>query len=413
MGHTMLVNAIVLRELTLRNYCKYLSQTFVIITAFVLPLSTAALEVFFSASVLCSLLAGEWQQKYDILRTNRVALMFVIFFSLFLLGLSYSTATLQDSLSTLGKYSKFLLGFFLFTVFLDEKIVRYAFLSFLVAATLTLLLSFIKFFFGWDVVNRFAADSGVFKDHIFTGFLLAFVSYCYALIALSRKKWSWLFAILFFLSVFNVLFINIGRSGYVVLCSLILLLSWQQWHGKGLFIASLTLVFLLLNFLILPVNFKERVSLVQSEIQQYDKGNKETSIGLRLSFYKTSLQLLHYHPWLGTGTGSFAQAYLSATRDKQLPTRNPHNEYLNIGVQFGLLGLIVLLGLFYVHWQESFRLPVLRQHFSQAVLVAIAIGSLFNSWLMDVTQGCFYVFFTALAFASVCRHSGRMTTHSI
>ena len=47
----------------------------------------------------------------------------------------------------------------------------------------------------------------------------------------------------------------------------------------------------------------------------------------------------------------------------------------------------------------------LRQYFAQAVLVSIAVGSLFNSWLMDVTQGCFYVIFTALLFASLSHKS--------
>lgn len=405
----MFVQAVDRKKWTVQNCFHYLSQVFVIASAFVLPLSTAALEFFLTASVLCTLLQGGWREKYHLLCHNLVALMFLIFFSLFLLGLSYTSASLHDAFGMLSKYSKFLLGFFLFSIFSHEKTVRYAVYSFLLIGTLTLLLSFIKFFSGLDILNRFGTDSGVFKDHIFTGFLLAFMSYCYALIAYFIKKWRRLATLLFFLAVFNVLFINIGRSGYVVLMSLVLLLAWQFWRWRGLLTAGLLAVVLLASLLFFSTNFKERMFTARHEVQLYDAGERYTSTGLRLSFYKNSLELLRQHPWIGTGTGSFARTYSNVVSDKTDPsiaTRNPHNEYLHVGVQFGLIGLIVLLVLFYSHWRESFRLTPIRRYFSQAILVSIAVGCLFNSWLMDVAQGYFYVLFTALAFAGVAKLPG-------
>lgn len=128
----------------------------------------------------------------------------------------------------------------------------------------------------------------------------------------------------------------------------------------------------------LPANFKERFNLVHSEISQYKQGSFATSVGLRLEFSHNSFELLKKHPWLGTGTGSFAQDYLSVSPHKQFATQNPHNEYLNIAVQFGLLGIVILLTLFFVHAWASFRLQGLHQYFAQAVLVCIAVGSLFN-----------------------------------
>jgi O-antigen ligase len=384
----------------LRDYFLRLSQIFAVITAFVLPLSTAALMIFFTATVLCCLLAGNWREKYLNLRYNPMALMFILFFALFLIGLSYTSAPWPMALHTLTKYSKFLLGFFLFSTFRHEKTARYAFFAFLLAASVTLVFSLIKFFGHSDFLHRFAFDSGVFKDHIFTGFLLAFTSYCFAVFAFAIKNvWRWLFVILFLVAAYNVLFINLSRSGYVVLFSLLLLLAWQHYSWKGLLAGLLIAIFLCGGLLFLPANFKERFNLVQSEITQYKHGSFATSVGLRLEFYHNSFKLLKEHPWIGTGTGSFAQDYLAVAHDKQFATRNPHNEYLNIAVQFGLLGSIILLGMFIVHAWTSFRLQGLRQYFAQAVLVSIAAGALFNSWLMDVTQGCFYVIFTALLFA--------------
>lgn len=398
----------------LRDYFRQLSQILVVVTAFVLPLSTAALMVFFSATVLCCLLAGNWYEKYLILRYNPMALMFIIFFALFLIGLSYSTVPQAVVLHTLTKYSKFLLGFFLFSTFRNEKTAAAAFFAFLVAAGITLLLSFIKFFWHIDFLHRFASDSGVFKDHIFTGFLFAFTSYCFAVFAFSIKNmWRWLFALLFLVTVYNVLFINLSRSGYVVLFSLMLLLAWQQFAWKGLLAGLIISIFLCGGLLFLPANFKQRFNLAHSEITQYERGSFDTSVGLRLEFYRNSLKLLKVHPWIGTGTGSFAQDYVAVTQDKKFATKNPHNEYLNIAVQFGLLGVVILLGMFIVHAWTSFRLQGLRQYFAQAVLVSIAVGSLFNSWLMDVTQGCFYVIFTALLFAGLSLKSEKSICNQI
>lgn len=394
----------------IKNYFERLSQIFAVLTAFALPLSTAALMIFFTAAVLCSLLAGNCYEKYLILRLNPMALMFIVFFALFLIGLSYTTAQWPRALHTITKYSKFLLGFFLFSIFKHEKTAHFAFFAFLLAASLTLFLSLLKYFGHWDLLHRFVSDSGVFKDHIFTGFLLAFSSYCFAIFAISIKNaWRWLFVVLFMLAAYNVLFINLGRSGYVVLFSLLLLLASQLFRWKGLLAGILISIFLCSGLLFLPDNFKERFNLIHKEINQYKQGNFATSVGLRLEFYHNSFKLLKKHPWIGTGTGSFAQDYVSVSPDKQFATQNPHNEYLNIAVQFGLLGVMVLLTLFIVHARTSFRLQGLHQYFAQAVLVSIVVGSLFNSWLMDVTQGCFYVIFTALFFAALPYKSDKLS----
>ncbi len=400
--------SIVLHTSSAQNFFKNLSRVFAVMTALVLPLSTAALMSFFLATVFCTLLAGDWQEKYLILRHNRLALMFVLFFGLFLVGLSYTTVPLPEALHTLIKYSKFLLGFFLFSTFRHEKTAVYAFAAFLCSAGITLLFSLLKFFADWDLLHRFISDSGVFKDHIFTGFLLAFSSYCYALLAFSMKKGGrWFFSLLFLVTVYDVLFINLGRSGYVVLLSLILLLAWQQFSWRGLFASILVSILLFSGLSFLPANFKDRLNLVHREINQYHHGNFDTSVGLRLEFYKNSLKLLAQHPWIGTGTGSFSHDYCDVAAEKQFVTQNPHNEYLNIAVQFGLLGVVALLAMFLVHWRQSFRLIGIRQRFAQAVLTTIVVGSIFNSWLMDVSQGCFYVFFSALLLANLSQPDQR------
>jgi O-antigen ligase len=400
--------------ITGRRFIQAASEQLAIFAAFALPLSTALLNISLIASVVLSLFVGKRQCYHQILHENRVAQGFLIFFLLFVVGLSYTNASFSSAISTVQKYSKFLFGFFLFAIFQNTKTVHHALRAFLLATTLTLVISYLQFFTQHNVLARFAGDSGVFKDHIFTGFLFAFANYCYMVIAILYPKWRMIAGLLALLATYNVLFINVGRSGYLVWFALMLLLAWQQYRWRGWLISVVVTLLLIGGSLLFSPAFKSRYAVTHHEIQGYEHGQVKTSIGLRLHFYETSVQLIRQHPWFGLGTGGYQYAYTATDSTHFGVKNNPHSEYLNITVQFGLFGLGVLLLLFMLHWQQSLYLTSIRQFLAQGVLVAIAVGSLFNSWLMDNVEGLFYVFFTAMAFASgsqkqVRSHQSRST----
>jgi len=82
--------------------------------------------------------------------------------------------------------------------------------------------------------------------------------------------------------------------------------------------------------------------------------NQPTSIGLRLEFWEKSLRFFAEAPIIGHGTGStrglFEQA---ATGPKVLAAgqvvSNPHNQTLNVAVQWGVVGVVVLYAMWLVH----------------------------------------------------------------
>lgn len=375
---------------------KKLSEVFIIIAAFALPTSTALLEISACFSVVCWCLYCVFSRYRD-WTLHPVAWAYLMLFTLFVLGMSYTDAPLAVAVHTLLKYSKFLIGVFFFKILAEQRVAQAACVAFLGAVLLTLALSYFKFFTGIDFIHHDLNDSSVFKDHIFTGFLFAFASYYFALLACFLKRWRWLFLILCACTIYNVLFINLGRSAYLVLVALTILLGWQMFRWKGFLIACIVLGALLSGAFLYSNNFKERLSEGWHNIQAYDQGQTQTSLGLRLDFYQASFKLIQSHPFFGYGTGSFAQHY--ATLMDHGGANNPHNEYLNIAVQFGLFGLALLCLLFYIHWQQSQHLEIPRRFFAQSILVAIVAGSTVNSWLMDVTQGYFYVLLTALVFS--------------
>jgi O-antigen ligase len=278
------------------------------------------------------------------------------------------------------------------------------------AASLALVLA-LSFLLMSDVIPRavlLKGDSGnpiVFKTRQTHGLLMAYGAFLFAQLALAaatrRARIAW--SVLALLAAANGLLVVPGATGYLVLGALVLYLGfvWQGWRGIALALcAGAAAVIVLIS---VPGPFKERVHRIQDEIVQWQPGvaNEVSSVGTRLEFYRVSLKVVANRPFLGHGTGSFAAAFAENTRGQDVvQSGNPHNEYLHIMVQLGLVGLAGLFILFWTHWQLAPALATpLERHLARGLLLAMLVGCLFNSWLMDHVEGLHYAWLTGLLFA--------------
>ena len=84
------------------------SKVCAVMTAAAIVLSTTATGVLFPAIVLFGLAAGNWRMKFKQIILNPVAIVFLLFYALFLVGAFYSTAAWPDMLLMFRKYDKFL-----------------------------------------------------------------------------------------------------------------------------------------------------------------------------------------------------------------------------------------------------------------------------------------------------------------
>lgn len=388
-----------------------LSRLCAIGIAFALPISTTMTDILFVAAVALTILAGSWQEKLHIIIHTRIIFVFLLFFLMFVIGTVYSVAPHHQALDMASKYDKFLLGAFLTPLFVDVRWRRYAIYAFALAMIVTLILSYIKFMIGFSWKFDFGAAS-VFKDHIQTNFLMAFMAYLTAWFAVNKPRYRWFCVLLILALVINILFLSQGRSGYFVFVALMALLLWQTLRWRGLLYALIGSLILIIAAYSFSPSFKQRINEITSDMQLYHQGNPDSSVGRRMSYTHNSLKLVAQHPIIGTGTGSFAHDYANIKPTPAILTVNPHNEYLNITVQFGLIGLALLIFMFYVHAADSRKLPQDMRWLTQAVLLSIALGSFANSWLMDTTEGHFYTFFVALTFASLWQRDKSTTVFS-
>ena len=141
-------------------------------------------------------------------------------------------------------------------------------------------------------------------------------------------------------------------------------------------------------------------------------------MGLRMQYAATSVRIIAEHPLIGVGTGGFEHAYgqqIAGTAAQA--SNNPHNQYLLTAAQLGVPGLILLLGIFVTLWQTTRRLPLAEQMLARGLVLAYAVGNLFNSFLLDHAEKLFFAWAIGLLFSGLtasekCRYQSRPAERS-
>ena len=193
--------------------------------------------------------------------------------------------------------------------------------------------------------------------------------------------------------IYNILFMSAGRLGYLLVFCLSILFLYQIYRLRGLFIGGLILTILSIVVYTHSVMLQERVDLIFENIQTYQQGDSDTSVGNRLEWYTNTVTLIAEKPVFGSGTGSFSYEYQKlANRLGLETTTNPHNEYLMIGMQWGVIGIALFLYFFYTVWRSSKKLTQSTHFMVQGLLLTMMVGCLFNSFWLDTTEGHIFAY---------------------
>jgi len=388
---------------------------------FAIPISTAADGTLSVLLLALWLIGGRYREKLEAIRANPVALAALALLAILVAGLLWGNAPVHDRLLHLRKYANLLFIPILIGVFADENCQRRAMLAFALAAGTTLLLSFALAFSllhqsSW--IGGTSADPYVFKSRITQSLLMSFaVLAAYTLARASSEQWfRVLMATLAVAAGLNVLTMLQGRTGYVVLPAVLALLLYARFRWRGIFAVAFaaTIAFTLLYHG--SERFHQRGTAVASEFAEWRSGAPaQRSVAYRLEFYTNTLRIIEKHPFAGVGTGGFRTAYREQVQNTSMVfTPNPHNVYLLIAAEAGLLGLLLLGYLLLREWQWAATLPQPGYSIAARGLVMIfALGGLFNSLLIDHTESIFFAWATALLCAvPAVRGAGRSSAET-
>ena len=383
-----------------------------------IPLSIVADNIFLAVILVAWLLSGHLGAQIARAVRNPVVAAGLFLFALFIAGILVYDGDPLVAARFLGKYKELL---FLVPLvgLLDGRVWRArAFRFFFVAMVITLIGSYA---IGLGLIpidnppTRYAGNPTVFKLHITHSFLMAMFAFLCASLARieTDRRRRLIYVALAVLAAANVLFMVQGRTGYVVLVALFVyaVIAWYRW--KGVLAGALILGIVLGAGWFSSSTLRERTETAVKEYQEWVPGQgAQTSIGQRLDFYHVTYEIIREHPLLGVGTGGFEKAYRDKVAGTNLaPTSNPHNEYLMIGAQLGIVGVIAFVTMLVVLWRLSGRLEnEFERDLARALVISYALGNLVNSLLLDHTEGMLFCWASAALFAGMPRPAGYRET---
>ena len=181
-----------------------------------------------------------------------------------------------------------------------------------------------------------------------------------SLYVLIEKKSKYTYLLLLFIVVYAIsIFTEIGRAGQVIFnLSAVFYIIYYNRRNLLRLCALLVLLFSFQTVIYKTTNvYKDRFDAVSNIIQNNGNIGGESLEDIRYVFIRESLSRILEKPILGYGTGSFGTIFENEVKsghyfDKQT---TPHNQYLYVWFELGILGLVLLLLIFYHQIKELFR----------------------------------------------------------
>jgi O-antigen ligase len=372
-----------------------------------LPISTAGVNLFSSLILVLALLSKEWWQAWHQLWRNPLVLCALMLFFSMLLGIFWTEGSSYEAWSVLGRYKKLLLIPLLLPFFSQRPHQRFALHLLLFSLSLTVLFSWTDFIGLTHISDPiyYPAPPGdaVFRMHITQGllFLLNIVVAMGLALSSSNRLQKIIYIALAGLSAGDIIFVMVGRTGKALLPLLMLWIIGEtirikmsgKWQIKQFPIWS---VFAIAITLAGTAYFASKpdtmLGSIHQEVHESHQTGAVTSQGERVAFWTKGIKLFKQEPWLGHGTGSVISlttqmARRSSRAVDQVPTFNLHNEYLMWAVQLGLLGLILIMMFFGLYLRAGLIASDLNGLVLRGSWLVFAAGCLFNSFLVDFTEG--------------------------
>jgi O-antigen ligase len=238
----------------------------------------------------------------------------------------------------------------------------------------------------------------IIQSGVFALCSVALLDRAFAVWGKSRAK-SVLLAGAAFMFIANIVFIALGRTSLVVILGLFALLGIRHFERRAL--AGFVAVGLAVSAIAWSTSpyLRSRVTHIATELDSSRAPANETSAGLRVGFWKMSVNIVRDAPLLGHGTGSTQEMLAQrAAADPTAPVgaTNPHNQVLATAIPLGLFGVVLLLAMWVAHFR-MFLHPGHAAWIGLSVVAQNCIGSLFNSHIFDFTQGWLYAFGVGVA----------------
>jgi O-antigen ligase len=393
-------------------------DVFAILLALSLPWSTSLVGIFGAALIVPMLPLLDVKAFLQSLKRPICALPIALFV-LAVVGTLWSDAPWGARLYAIGPTAKLLLLPVLFYHFQRSARGIQVLIAFLVSCVLLMAMSWIVAF-DPGLALKSGAEYGVpVKNYIDQSqeFALCAVALAYPIIGLLRTRRYWLAALLIAVSlsfVVNMMFVIVSRTALVTMPIMLVVFALLHLRWRSIvIILGVTTLFAGLAWATSP-QLRWTTTTFLRDYELYQWRDEPTSIGLRLRFWQKSLRFFAEAPVIGHGTGSIRGLFEDAAAGPKVfanafVVANPHNQTLNVAIQWGAIGIVVLYAMWLVHLR-LFRGDGLEAWIGLLVVVQNIFTSLFNSHITDFHEGWMYVLGVGVAGGMLLRTGSREAT---
>jgi O-antigen ligase len=414
--------AIFLRYWRSTAFFAAIGDFFAVLTAAALPWSTTLVVIF----ALCWLGAVALMIDYGVyFQSLKRPICFLPFalFGLAVVGTLWSDATWDERLHVIGPTARLLMLPGLFYHFERSSRGMWVLVAFLASCAVVMATSWIVAFNpGFTLKSAGTEVCGIFvKNYIDQGqeFALCAAALVYPIILFLReRKWLWAAALtaLALSFILNMTFVVSSRTALLTIPILFMIVVLLQLNWRAA--VPLTVAAIVLGLAMAQSPRMCPTFDTLGDYQRYHDSNAETSTGLRLEFWKKSIRFFREAPVIGHGTGSirglFEKAAVGKTGAEAVVVANPHNQTLNVAVQWGVIGVAVLYAMWLSHlmlfrpgrggWAACLGLLIVVQNI---------LSSLFNSHLFDFNESWMYVFGVGIAGGIQLRRRSEISGQSL
>ena len=393
----------------IRNSIDSINSYLLMLTAFFLPLTVFGGNLFAVLIFLLWLVKADFKTDFYRLKDNKLVIAVLLYLLVHVVALLW-TADIESGLWTLKKQLKFLF-IPIFMLFVKREHVKYYILAFLASMSLSEIWSYGIFFQLLPLYGGATLiDPIPLMSHITYNPFLAIAIYLlsyYVLFDHSINRSKKVIYSFFIITMSINMFITGGRAGQVMYFAMLVVLIFQ-YFPKNAFKASSASLFVLVitssTFYLNSKIFSDRVDSAVTELSDY-KNHTYSSTGMRISSAINSWSIIKEHPVIGVGTGDYKNEFIKASiknnlkLEDKLVIHNPHNMYVLILVQFGFIGLLALLYMFYAqikiarHSNEEFVRKI-----GIALPLLYLLIMLSDSYLMVHMTGLLFAFISSFVY---------------
>jgi len=377
--------------------------------AFFLPIARLV-PIFITLLFLNWLTEGDFKNKFKTLSKNKYALLFIVFYLLHLIGLTYTSNMDSGLFDVQVKLSLLIMPLVLCSKPLDEQNKQNVFVSFIlgcVASIIILLIRATYIYFTTGENDFFYENLSSYLIH--PSYLAMYLNVAIAWLMFNGKKVNYLnrhksILSLFLIILFSVfIFMLSSKSGIITMVLMYIGFVIYFIIAKKKYLIGITGLLVIALSIFTVMRFVPEVSaridraITAVTHPSNDQTNVE-STAVRLLVWQAASKIILEHIVVGVGTGDSKDELMKEYKAEGIKGAyahelNAHNEFMQVFVSLGLIGFI---SLFAMLWFPLFHSIKTRNAIYMLFLLLVSLNFLTESMFETQAGVMFYAFYNSL-----------------